>query len=495
MTSSLFVPVVPPEKFSRAFATVRAFPGNEPTRLAMDAVFEEFSDSDGNYLEQFQTTGFDARTFELFLFAYFTEAGFKIDRPKGRPDFVLAREGVVVAVEATTSNPTSLAAKSNAKVDTECVTTATTEASGSNIPAGEEYQVVADRPHLAEAEPLAPTDAEVAAHRLRMENELPIKIGSALYSKLRRRYWDLPAVQGRPFVIAVEAFHASDSLFFSGAGLAEYLFGIRSSWEHSDDGSLVITNNKRESHQLGEKQIPSNFFAQPDTENVSAVLFTNSGTTAKFTRMGFQSGLHRGNLMIERSGFWPDPDPNAAKPRADSYSLDASPYEEWWGEGVTVFHNPNAKHPVPLNFFQGATQMYLRGADVVAVGSADSPFISRTVVLAFDSESFTPVDLAPSGVGTLLRVEFDEMQPQRHPDAMAFVREVAWYATKERAILGVVFEDRTDRDYAWAILGRDLNGRFRAIEMEHSLARPDDARLQVHSRLCALRAAGTTIFP
>jgi hypothetical protein len=55
--------------------------------------------------------------------------------------------------------------------------------------------------------PAPPTAEEFADHRARVAHEIPIKIGSALYSRLRKRYWELPVVQGRPFVIAVEAFH------------------------------------------------------------------------------------------------------------------------------------------------------------------------------------------------------------------------------------------------------------------------------------------------
>ena len=37
-------------------------------------------DADGNLIEQFQTSGFDARIWELYLFAALSEAGYGIDR-------------------------------------------------------------------------------------------------------------------------------------------------------------------------------------------------------------------------------------------------------------------------------------------------------------------------------------------------------------------------------------------------------------------------------
>jgi hypothetical protein len=48
--------------------------------------------------------GFDARVFELYLFAYFSRSGYAIDFTYNRPDFIVERNGVRVAVEATTSS-------------------------------------------------------------------------------------------------------------------------------------------------------------------------------------------------------------------------------------------------------------------------------------------------------------------------------------------------------------------------------------------------------
>lgn len=134
-------------------------------------------------------------------------------------------------------------------------------------------------------------------------------------------------------------------------------------------------------------------------------------------------------------------------------------------------------------------------AELIADGSTLSPYLSRTIVLAFDNESFIPVDLAPSGVGTIPKIDFEEFEPQRSPRAHLMVREVTWFTTKERSLLGVVFEDRQDKDYGWAVLGRALNGRFRAVRVESSIAEAQEARVQLLGRLTALLAEGRTVFP
>ena len=73
-------------------------------RRMLEDVYQEFEDPDGNFLEQFQTNGFDARFFELYLFAYCARSGFAIDRTRSAPDFLVTRDEITVAVEATTVN-------------------------------------------------------------------------------------------------------------------------------------------------------------------------------------------------------------------------------------------------------------------------------------------------------------------------------------------------------------------------------------------------------
>jgi hypothetical protein len=65
-----------------------------------------YGDVDGNFVEQFQTTGFDSRLWELYLFAAFSEMGFNIDRIHAVPDFTCVNPLTAFCVEATTVNPT-----------------------------------------------------------------------------------------------------------------------------------------------------------------------------------------------------------------------------------------------------------------------------------------------------------------------------------------------------------------------------------------------------
>lgn len=258
------------------FLQTRDEPVMGPARATLRDVAATMTDPDGNFVQQFQTHGFDARTFEIYLQALFTEAGHVIDRSHDRPDFLISRDGLTVAVEAVTANPTPRP----------------------------DYQPYEQYPQKG------PRNAEEAMRFLK--HEVAIKLGSPLYSKLKKKYWTLPHVAGMPFVIAIENFHGG-GLNLSATGMSQYLFGIDHRHWFDDGGNLVVEGDVIVQH-IGSKVIPSNFFGLPDAEHISGILFSNAGTVPKFGRMG-QQGPHRSNAvrMVRFGDCW-DPDPNAPYP-------------------------------------------------------------------------------------------------------------------------------------------------------------------------------------
>src|SRR6266568_1950907 len=101
-----FTIVVSKNKLNVHFKNVAESPGYAPARAVIRETFQTFDDSDGNFIEQFQTTGFDARIWELYLHAVLTSLGFSLSRKERRPDFMASKPGAIVAIEAVTANPT-----------------------------------------------------------------------------------------------------------------------------------------------------------------------------------------------------------------------------------------------------------------------------------------------------------------------------------------------------------------------------------------------------
>lgn len=461
MPLSLFDPVVPEQRLHPNVVRLREEPGAEPTRLMMEYVFASLAGlTDGNFVEQFQTTGFDARVFELFLHAYFTSIDAHIGRAHERPDYIVTRNGLTIAVEATTANPTQVPGVPPAVVT------------------GVDLQALVDE--------------DEQQRRERTENEIPIRVGSALFSKLGKEYWKLPHVSNRPLVFAIEPFHAHDSLLFSSAPISQYLYGIRQTGSHDADGRLVIDTQPVATHQQGAKVIPSGFFMLPGAEYVSAVLFTNAGSVGKFTRMGYQAGFHRGNVTVVRFGEAWDPDPDAAKAESFMYRMDEDPRDEPWGSGIEVFHNPHALLPIPDDFFADAIQTRLEDGAPVSLLPRFAPFFSVTQRMHWDFESLAPVEERSGGVGTILRTEFDAYDPVRPPYEAGIVpfSEVAWFADEPRRVLGTITRWHGQEDYGLIVLGPDEQGKWRAIDMDSEYPSLDAAALELIRRMKEVSASG-----
>lgn len=333
--ADLFEPVAPLKQLDPRFVRVMSDRGSAPARAMIRRLYAGFEDADGNFRQQFQTTGFDARIWELYLYAYLRDARFVLDRSHPAPDFLATRDSITVAIEATTANPTPGAA----------------------------------------TEMKAESEDDL---RARVEHELPIKFGSPLFSKLNRRYWELDHVAAKPLVFAIESFASEDSLHFSETALASYLFGLRSVPSRSEEGRLVVTAEPIAEHRVGDKVIPSQFFALDGAENVSAVIFSNSGTIAKFSRMAYQAGLDADNIRMRRFGFAHDPDPDADKPAFFSYWV--GDRQESWGEGISVIHNPRALHALADDVFPDVTEYRLEDGLVTSTGPLFHPFTSRTQI-------------------------------------------------------------------------------------------------------------------
>ena len=417
----LFDLVVPEEKLDKDFARIRTAATSIAARAMLEDVFESFEDVDGNFKEQFQTTGFDSRFFELYLYAYLSRSGFSTDRSHPNPDFIVTRNGTKACIEATTVNPSTsgIIAKYGRKI-----------------------------------EGLTPTELLEYTRE-----ELPLRFGSALYSKLQKEYWKKPQCVGLPFVIAIQAFHDEGSLHFSDTALVEYAYAIRQTADWSEDGDLVLTNAKVESHTLGEKSVTSGFFNLLGSEHVSALVFSNSGTYAKFSRMGYQSGFGNDVLKIKRVGRVYNELPDAMDASLFEYDMDDPNVVEPWGQGLTVLHNPKAIAPLPEEFFPAAKEHVFSNGHVLTSPGGWHPFNSDTLVLdmgEMKNHKLTSLLLGhgPRVVGAIPRGYFWSLEPIVEVDG----DEDGWYADEFEAFLGLIVKRISD--WEAMVFARDYNFRF-----------------------------------
>lgn len=339
----LFKPTRPTHELNPGFVKLLTSEGFSPARGIIDEIMPAFVDIDGNFVDQFQTVGFDSRIWELYLFAYIHEEQLFLDRGFHAPDFVVAKYGKTVCVEAVTVNPTA-GAQQEREVE--------------NV-----------------GSPQSPEEI-----RELLNGYMPIKWGSPLYSKLQKRYWALPHVTGKPLVLAIADFHDSMSMLWSSTALFEYLYGVRHDFHLDENGQLIISPLPIDVHSHGEKKIPSGFFLQPDANNISAVLFSSSATISKFNRMGKLAGFGSREVKMIRWGFCYKHDPNSALPGTFVVEVDPRNYHETWGEGLSMFHNPNALYPVPEELFSSIAHHKFKNGQIVSHIPEFHPFASVTLI-------------------------------------------------------------------------------------------------------------------
>jgi hypothetical protein len=320
-------PGTSPAKLHPYFRELLERPGREPARAAVKEIGPWLAPSDPHFVKEFQFSQFDQRLWELYLWAAFRELGFDVTQLEA-PDFLCRAPGIEFAVEATTVAP-------------------------------------------SQAGPLAihPNPRTPKEMKEFLTDYMPMKFGSSLMSKINKKdaegkhYWERKDTAGKPFVIAIADFHKQaerdqpGSMLFTQSALWPYLYGQRVDWEIVD-GQLMVNFFKNTSHSFGKKTVPSGFFEQPGVENVSAVLFSNAGTLAKFDRMGVLAGFGAAEHIYLRVGYRYDPDPNAIRGVFFSENVADPSYVEGWSDELQIFHNPNARVPLAHAWLTGLTQFY-----------------------------------------------------------------------------------------------------------------------------------------
>lgn len=335
--NEIFKPQVTDSKLHHIFKLLNLGISYSSARGIIEELAFAFTDLDGNYIKDFQSTGFNARLWELYLFAFLYEQRFTILEEFDRPDFCAIKDDFPIAIEATTVNPSD---------------------------------------GVAAPKPKTPDEI-----RELLNDYMPIKFGSALYSKLKKRYWELPHMKGIPLLIAIHDFHSDDSMTWSSTALHEYLYGFRGKTVTDKEGNVSTKTEPILEHVWNDKRIPSGFFNQPDAEHIAAVLFSNAATLSKFNRIGKIAGFGSADVKLIRAGNLWNPDPKASLPTPFRVEVTPEKYFETWSEGVRIFHNPRAVHPVPVELFPQCSHHFFEEGELIDLLPDHYVFNSKTLIV------------------------------------------------------------------------------------------------------------------
>ncbi len=298
-----------------------------PALMAIGECYLALPNPDTNFVTDFQTSNFASRLFELYLLACFREQGLVVRQDHVSPDFRIEKDGDECWIEAVTAN------------------SETPRAGG-----------IGNWVH-------APTDRNE-----RLTGAPAERFAKTLRGKLQRNYHELDHVKGRPFALAIADFHVSGSMVWSREALPTYLYGLRADVEGKGAQRRAIGTPI--SNLTGKHGIPAGLFRDPGFAHLSAVIFSNAGTLAKFNRMGFLAGWRPPGLTMIRRGILFDRTPGALEPIDFELSVGSAEYQSlWpWGEAwcqeLEIFHNPQAMHPIPFDLIPGATHWFEHDGDV-----------------------------------------------------------------------------------------------------------------------------------
>jgi hypothetical protein len=326
-----------------------------PALMAVGECYLALPRPDRNFVPDLQTNNFASRLFELYLLACFREQGLRVRQDQVSPDFQIEKDGSTCWVEAVTAN-------------------AETPRAGG----------IGDWVH-------APTDRTE-----RLTGAPAERFAKTLRGKIQREYHDLPHVKGHPFAIAIADFHSSGSMVWSREALPTYLYGLRADVE--GEGAKRRAVGTPIPNLTGKDAIPAGLFRDPAFASLSAVMFSNAGTLAKFNRMGFLAGWRPPGLSMIRRGILFDRTPGALEPidfelEVGSAEYDALwPWGEAWCQELEIYHNPLATHPIPFDLIPGATHWFDRNGEVECSTIWANSVISSVTQLRAPREYYPPPD-------------------------------------------------------------------------------------------------------
>ena len=299
---------------------------------------------DPNFASDMQTSNFDSRLWELYLFACFREQGIFVSQDVPSPDFKLTSGSLQGYIEAVTANPV--------------------EPRSDSIPA------------ICPA-PLDQTE--------RMAGDVAARFARTLRSKIQRAYHEQPHVRGLPFALALADFHGGGTMIWSREAMPTYLYGRMAVVKKGRDGEYAASEPIETLH--GHPQIAAGLFNDNNMKGLSAVVFSNAATIAKFNRMGILAGLGVPGVKIRRKGILYDRTPGSLKPIEFNLDVESREYAALWPGGeawcleLEVFHNPNAEHPFPFELLPGATHWFEREGEIICESFWERTVLASTTIV------------------------------------------------------------------------------------------------------------------
>ncbi|BCD97710.1 hypothetical protein [Marinagarivorans cellulosilyticus] len=317
----------------------------------LNQLYLSLPNPDANWVSDCQTENFHTRLWEAQLLASFREQGLMVSQSYPSPDFFIEnRHGGEVWVEAVTANPQK-------------------------------------RYNHVNSTPIDPPKDR----KERLLGSAAERFAKTIGNKLKRNYHEQEHVNGKPFLIALADFHAPSSMTWSREALICYLYGAYPVVK--TEAGVQFACAEFVKNLLGESAFPAGLFADNRHSELSAILFTNACSIAKFNRVGVSAGALTKSLKYTRIGEFFDRRPNALK--GIPFCLDVTSqeyrtlwplgYEPWCAE-LEVFHNPYAKYPVKRELLPETTHWFEKNGEIVCSSFYEMAILCSKTIIQDESE-------------------------------------------------------------------------------------------------------------
>jgi hypothetical protein len=295
LNMDLFTPVVSESEMHHNFKIMLG-PDSLADRDVLKRWAVGFVDRDGKFAKEFQTT-FNGSFWELYIFACCKELGFNVNFGFGAPDFVIDNFHNEFCIEARIA--------SNAK--------------------GEKAEWETDlKIHQ-------PTEQILETAVIRLSNALQSK-----HQKYLDSYRTLPHVKGRPFVVALSPFEQPYFYAQNDHAIRQVLFGydrVGPGGEHQ---------LRKVAFKASGAPVELGLFTSNKMPEISAVIFSNTATLSK---------VHALNGDLTQMMWFSALTFNQQGPEPVLANYEKANYCESLLDGLYVFHNRHALHPLPFSYF------------------------------------------------------------------------------------------------------------------------------------------------
>lgn len=302
-------------------------------RKVLENLVDGFVDRDNDITFKFQKE-FHSSFWEFYLFGLFKELGFEVDFSKNRPDFII-KNPLKINIEAVTAN---------VKND------------GSD----------AEGRTFLDTYPLKLSDLEfkkiLDEGIVRNSNALNNKMNSFKKNYSRCNWID----EKDPFIIAIGAYDQTNygrEFYFSMLAL---LYGYYAT-KYEVGANMTFKESILKPGTNSEIQL--NLFSNEEYSDISAIIFSCTATIGKLSALSISRYGHGNSVISIRHDSeynnYPIHDVSINNP-------------EEIGDGLFIFHNPNAKVSIEKSLFNkiGIVQIYIEDCQLKIMGD-NLPLLSR----------------------------------------------------------------------------------------------------------------------